>query len=51
MNIGVGLDGGGGDSNRVSSLTQEAEDRGAEPQVMPLEFGKLNRGGGPPVAL
>ena len=41
MNIGVGIDdGGGGDNNdRESPLTQEAEDCGAKLQVAPREFG------------
>jgi len=48
MNVGVFSNGGGGGSgDRVLSLTQEAEDRRAEPRVMPREFGQLRRGGGP----
>ena len=39
--------GGGDDGNRALSLTQEAEDRRAEPRVTSREFGRLRRGGGP----
>ena len=42
--------GGGDDGDRVLSLTQEAEDRRAEPRVAPREFERPRRGGGPPAA-
>jgi hypothetical protein len=43
--------GGSNDGGCALSLTQEAEDRRAEPRVPPREFGSLRRGGGLPVAL
>jgi hypothetical protein len=48
-NVGVipNGSGSGNDGNSALSLTQEAEDRRAEPQVTPREFGRLRRGGGP----
>ncbi len=41
---------GGDDGDHALSLTQEAEDRRAEPRVAPREFGRPRRGGGPPAA-
>ena len=43
--------GGGEDGNCALSLTQEAEDRRAEPRVAPREFERLRRWGGPLAAL